>query len=237
MKLAKFLSNLGYGTRREVEAMIQRGAVTRRDGSVLRDGESFHHADLRINGVPCDPAPGAVLMLHKPIDYVCSTRDTGRLIYSLLPERFLARSPIMAPIGRLDRDSSGLVLLTDDGQINHRLTSPRRHVPKVYDVTLANDLTGEEGSLFASGTMMLQGETEALRPVELEVLGARAARVTLHEGRYHQVRRMFASVGNHVTALHRRSIGGLELGSLAAGEWRQLSTEEVSALLSPTTAR
>jgi 16S rRNA pseudouridine516 synthase len=137
----------------------------------------------------------------------------------------------MAPVGRLDRDTSGVLLLTDDGQINHRLTSPRSHVPKVYDVEVTSDLRGDEAELFASGTLLLKGETTPLLPATLELLAPRAARVTLTEGRYHQVRRMFAATGNHVSALHRRAVGGLELGSLGPGQWRVLSPAEVAALL------
>jgi 16S rRNA pseudouridine516 synthase len=231
MKLVKYLANLGYGTRRDVTEMVKNGFVTRRDGSIVRDGETFDHDDLLIHGKPADPPPGTVVLLHKPTGYVCSARDTSRLIYELLPPRFLARSPIVAPIGRLDRDTSGLLLLTDDGKINHRLASPKTHLAKVYDAELASDLRGDEDALFASGTLMLNGETEPLLAAGLEVLGPRQARVTLYEGRYHQVRRMFAAVGNHVVALHRRSIGSLELGSLEVGQWRELSFDEVAALL------
>ncbi|MEO8335571.1 MAG: pseudouridine synthase [bacterium] len=230
-KLVKFLANLGYGTRREVTALVKQGVVTRRDGSIVRDGETVDHSDLLVRGSPLDPPLGALIMLHKPTGFVCSAKDTSRLIYELLPPRFLARSPIMAPIGRLDRETSGLLLLTDDGRINHRLASPRTHLPKVYDAELASDLRGDEGARFESGTLLLIGETDPLLPATLEVVGARSARVTLTEGRYHQVRRMFAAVGNHVMALHRRSIGSQELGSLEAGQWRELSPGEVAMLL------
>ncbi|MEP6780452.1 MAG: pseudouridine synthase, partial [Gemmatimonadaceae bacterium] len=150
--------------------------------------------------------------------------------YELLPPRFRSRSPVMAPIGRLDKDTSGLLLLTDDGQLNHRVTSPKSHLPKVYYAELATDLRGDEVELFASGTMVLEGETEALKPVALRVLSARAAELTLIEGRYHQVRRMFAAVGNHVDALHRVSIGSLSLGALTPGQWRVLDQNEIEQL-------
>lgn len=234
MKVIKYLGNLGYGSRREVEHLVTRRHVTRRDGSVVREGEPFEHDDLLVDGRPLDPPPGTLLMLHKPVGYVCSTRDASRLIYELLPPRFLNRSPVMAPVGRLDRDTSGLLLVTDDGQLNHRLTSPRKHVTKVYDVMLATDLGGDEGSVFAAGTLMLDSETTPLLPAKLEVLGPRLVRVTLHEGRYHQVRRMFAAMGNRVDALHRRAIGALELGELASGAYRIVSPVEVGALLGQT---
>ena len=136
----------------------------------------------------------------------------------------------MAPIGRLDRDTSGLLLLTDDGQLNHRVTSPKTHLPKVYEVTLANVLRGDEAALFESGTLMLESETTPLQPVTLRPLDDRRVEVTLTEGRYHQVRRMFAAVGNNVNALHRTAIGALHLGDLASGSWRQLPEHEVQQL-------
>ena len=230
-KIIKYLANLGYGTRREVTQLIKQQAVTRVDGSIVRDGDSFVHDELLVSGKPLDAPAGSVIMLHKPIGYVCSSKDASQLIYDLLPPRFLKRSPVMAPVGRLDRDTSGLLLVTDDGAINHRLTSPRTHLPKLYDADLASDLTGDEGALFASGTLMLDNETTPLRPASLEVLGPRRARVSVTEGRYHQIRRMFAAAGNRVEHLHRPSMGGLELGDLAPGKWRLLTLAEVADLL------
>ncbi len=231
MKIIKYLSNLGYGTRRDVTLLVKQQAVTRTDGSIVRDGDAFVHDELLLAGKPLDAPPGSVIMLHKPVGYVCSTKDASKLIYDLLPPRFLLRSPVMAPVGRLDRDTSGLLLVTDDGGINHRLTSPRTHTPKVYDAELATDLRGDEVALFVSGTLMLDNETTPLRAATIDVLGPRRARVTVTEGRYHQVRRMFAAAGNRVEHLHRRSMGGLELGTLAPGAWRLLSLAEVAELL------
>ena len=231
MKLIKYLANLGYGTRRDVEQMIRRREVTRTDGTVVAEGDAVPHDELRVSGKPLDPPPGSVLMLHKPVGYVCSSRDAQKLVYELLPPRLLSRSPVMAPIGRLDRDTSGLLLLTDDGRINHRLTSPRSHVPKTYEVTLADDLRGDEATLFASGALLLESETTALAPASLVVLGARQACVIVTEGRYHQVRRMFAAAGNHVTALHRSAVGRLDLGTLDTGAWRVVGDDEVESLL------
>lgn len=218
-RLDKLLANLGYGSRQDVRAMIKDGRVTEENGEVRVDGE------------PLDPPQGLVLMLNKPEGYTCSTSDPGRIVYELLPPRFMRRNPVVAPVGRLDRDSTGLLLLTDDGALSHRLTSPKRHVPKTYEVTLARPLTGEEGAVFASGTLMLRSETTPLAPAELVVTGPASARVTITEGRYHQVKRMFAAVGNHVEGLHRAAIGGLELGDLPEGEWRPLRPEEVALAL------
>jgi 16S rRNA pseudouridine516 synthase len=236
MKLLKYIANLGYGSRREIAQMLKARRVSRRDGRVLSEGDDFTHDDVLIDGKPLDVPLGTAIMLHKPVGYVCSTRDASRLIYELLPGRFPERSPVMSPVGRLDRDTSGLLLLTDDGQLNHRITSPRTHLRKVYEVQLASDLRGDEAEVFANGTLMLESEKEPLRPAVLEVLGPRAVRLTLTEGRYHQARRMFAAVGNHVEALHRSAVGPLELGDLASGSWRALSADEVASLTASATS-
>lgn len=226
MKFAKYLANLGYGSRREVLAMFNHGAITDVDGNVLSPDSTFTHDDVRFDGEPLDPPPGSALMFNKPVGYVCSVKEASQLIYELLPSRFRDRSPLMSPVGRLDRDSSGLLLLTDDGQLNHRVTSPKTHLPKVYEAVLANALRGDEFEIFASGTLLLESETEPLKPVAMQQLDNRLVRLTLTEGRYHQVRRMFAAVGNHVDALHRTAIGKLELGDLPSGEWRVLNADE-----------
>jgi 16S rRNA pseudouridine516 synthase len=231
MKLAKYIANLGYGSRREAEAYVARGHVTRRDGTVLSEGDVFQHDDMLIDGEKLDPPPGSIVMMNKPVGYVCSTRGREDLIYDLLPKRFLLRSPGMAPIGRLDLASSGLLLLTDDGKINHRITSPRTHLPKVYEVHLAEDLADNAAEILAKGTMLLESDVVPLKPVKLEVISPRHVRVTLTEGRYHQVRRMFAALGNHVTGLKRTAIGNLELGGLPEGEWRELTPEQRALLL------
>lgn len=230
MKLVKYLANLGYGSRREVMRLFAEQRITDKDGRQLAQDDHFEHEEVRMDGQPLDVAPDALLMLHKPAGYVCSTKDVGRLIYDLLPARFRRRSPIIAPIGRLDRDTSGLLLLTDDGQLNHRLTSPKTHLNKVYEAQLSQDLRGDETEIFASGQFMLESETTPLKPAKLEVVSARQARLTLTEGRYHQVRRMFAAVGNHVQSLHRCAIGGLELADLPSGNWRLLTAAEQTRL-------
>lgn len=230
MRLPRLIANLGYGSQRDVKALIRDGRVTLADGTVLAEASKAEHAHIRIDGEALDPAPGVVLMLHKPAGYTCSTADPGRIVYELLPSRFMRRNPIIAPVGRLDRDTTGLLLLTDDGPLLHRLTSPRHHVPKTYDVTLARPLDGTEAELFASGTLILRSETTPLLPATLDVTGSNTARLTITEGRYHQVKRMFAATGNHVERLHRSAIGGLELGDLAEGQWRVLNAAEVAGL-------
>ena len=222
VKLLRYLANLGYGSRREVLGLLGEGRVTDAAGEVLYGDDVRTHEGIRIDGQPLDPAPGLLLMLNKPAGVTCSTKDAGRLVYDLLPPRYRLRDPLLSTVGRLDRDTSGLLLLTDDGQLLHRIIAPKSRLPKVYLATLAQDLRGDEAALFAAGTLMLDGEKTPLLPAELDVLEARRARLTLHEGRYHQVRRMFAAVGNHVDALHRERVGGLTLGDLPDGQWRAL---------------
>ncbi|WP_343718515.1 pseudouridine synthase [Inquilinus sp.] len=234
MKLVRRLANLGYGSRRQVEALLRDGRVTDAGGAPLDAEAQPEHEAIRVDGQPLDPPPGAVLMLHKPAGFTCSTSDPGRVVYELLPPRFRLRNPIIAPVGRLDRDTTGLLLLTDDGALLHRIISPKSRIPKIYETTLARDLTGEEAAAFASGTLMLRSETTPLEPAVLEPLGPRRARLTVTEGRYHQVRRMFAAVGNHVEALHRSALGGLSLGDLAEGKWRLLDPAEVASVFNST---
>ena len=218
LKLAKQLAGLGYGSRKEV-------AIAIRDGRVTGEGDS-----LRFDGEPIDPPHGMVLMMHKPAGFTCSHADQGRLVYDLLPPRFLKRDPKLSSVGRLDAETTGLLLFTDDGALLHRLISPKSSLEKTYEATLARPLEGHEAALFSAGTLVLRGEDKPCLPARLEVTGTHTARLTLTEGRYHQVRRMFAAAGNHVEALHRSRFGGLELGDLAAGAWRLLQADERRAL-------
>lgn len=215
-RLAAYLAGLGYGSRREMEAIIRQGRVT---------GES---ADLRIDGEPVDPGPGMVIVMNKPAGYTCSHADQGQLVYDLLPARFLKRDPRLSSVGRLDAQTTGVLLLTDDGKLLHRLISPRSEVAKVYEAVLARPLRGDEPALFASGTLMLRSETRPCLPARLEITGPCSARLTLIEGRYHQVRRMFAATGNHVETLHRSQYGPIRLSQLKPGEWRFLHAEEIA---------
>jgi 16S rRNA pseudouridine516 synthase len=230
VKLLRLLANLGYGSRRQVMQLLREGRVTDPHGDVLYADDVRDAAQVRLDGEPLDPGPGLVLALHKPVGVTCSTRGPGRLVYDLLPPRFRARSPVVSTVGRLDRETSGLLLMTDDGLLLHRIISPKANVAKVYDATLANDLRGDEAEVFASGGLMLEGETTPLAPARFERLGPRQARITVTEGRYHQVRRMFVAVGNHVEALHRSRVGGLELGELPVGQWRLLDESDIARI-------
>ena len=236
MKIVKHIANLGYGSRKQVAMLFREGRVTDPQGEVLYADDQAMHADIRIDGEPLDPPPGLALMLHKPVGYTCSTKDPGRIVYDLLPPRFRLRSPLLSTVGRLDRDTSGLLLLTDDGALLHRIVSPKSHLPKAYEAGLAEPLRGDEAAIFASGALMLDSETTPLRPAELIALAPNRARLILTEGRYHQARRMFAAVGNRVETLHRAAIGGLSLNGLEAGQWRALDADDLARLWGHTEA-
>ena len=226
--LTKYLAGLGYGSRKEVETAVRRGRVGGLEGGGKGGVAPFH--GVTFDGEPLDPAPGMVIVMNKPAGYTCSRADGGSLVYELLPPRFLKRSPALSSVGRLDAPTTGLLLFTDDGQLLHRLISPRSETQKVYEAVLARPLKGHEGEAFASGTLVLRGEDKPLKPATLDVTGERTARITLTEGRYHQVRRMFAAVGNHVEALRRARFGPLTLDGLAEGKWRLLSPAELIGL-------
>lgn len=139
MKLVRLLANLGYGSRKQVASMFREGLVTDASGDVLYADDKMEHADVRFDGEPLDPPQGMILMLNKPAGYTCSRKDVGRLVYELLPPRFSQRNPVLSTVGRLDRDTSGLLLFTDDGPLLHRIISPRSSVAKIYEATLASD--------------------------------------------------------------------------------------------------
>ena len=238
-RLDRLLANLGYGSRREVADLVRHKQVEL-DGVVLKDAGARIAVTpdlperMTVVGRPVDPPAPLTILMHKPLDVVCSHKEAGRSVYELLPHRWRARMPGLSTIGRLDKDTTGLLLITDDGPFLHRVISPRHHVAKRYLATLDRPLEGHEAEAFASGTLMLEGETDPLAPAVLEPIDSHRAHLTITEGRYHQVRRMFAAVGNHVTALHRDRIGGLALpDDLEPGQWRILTPAEQAALFAP----
>lgn len=232
MRLDRLLANLGYGSRREVAEFFSSGRITRADGrTVTSETERASHAELRVDGEPLDPLAPLTLVMHKPVGVVCShDDDDGALVYGLLPPRYGRRNPALSTVGRLDKDTSGLLLLTDDGGLLHRLISPKKAVWKTYEATLARPLRGDEADVFATGTLMLENDKKPCLPARLEVITPQVARLSIVEGRYHQVRRMFAAVGNHVASLHRISVGGLTLGNLTPGQWRMATAEDLAAV-------
>lgn len=222
-RLDQLLANLGYCSRREARDWIDAGRVTVRRQPADDPGQKANPDDVLVDNEPLDRPNGLLLLLHKPLGLVCSHDEReGPNVYSLLPERWRRRNPQVTSIGRLDKDTSGLLLLTDQTALVHKLTSPKHKVPKLYRATVNGTLTPALVPVFASGTLLLADEKEACQPAELRILNSTTAEVVLTEGRYHQVRRMFASQGCEVVALHRSRFGNLDLGDLPPGQWREL---------------
>jgi len=235
-RVDKLLGSLGYGSRAEMARMGKAGGIVL-DGVDITDVSKriLVTPDLptrmEIDGEPLDPPQGIVILLHKPLGMTCSHKEDGALVYDLLPERWRRREPAISTVGRLDKDTSGLLLMTDDGALLHRIISPKAQIAKRYRATLDRPLSGDEGAIFGSGHLKLEGDDKPLLPALFEPLSPIEGLLTIEEGRYHQVRRMFAAVGNHVVALHRDRIGGLDLpADLAPGAFRPLSKAELGSV-------
>ena len=228
-RLDKFLSASGAGTRSRVKELLKAGRVTV-DGGVERDPGRKVDPDvqeIRLDGDILGGRRRVVLMLHKPAGFVTATSDAHeRTVMELLPPKY--RHLDLNPVGRLDKETEGLLLFTNDGALLHRLISPRQEVPKVYYARHEGSATREDVKAFAEGLELRDG-TKCL-PAVLEPLGPGESRITVREGKYHQVRRMMASRGMTVLYLRRQREGGLELGDLPLGESRELSEEEIRAL-------
>ena len=229
LRLDQLLSRFGYCSRREAVGWVECGRVTLGEKILSRADQRVVPDQVLIDGEPVEFPHGLLIMLNKPAGFACS-HDSGEspIAYDLLPARWLRRKPQPISVGRLDRDTSGLLLITDDGALAHRLTSPRHEVEKCYDVTVGEPIPPDLAALFATGTLLLRGEPKPCRPARLEVTSDRSARIFLHEGKYHQVRRMFASQGCPVTVLHRSAFGKLTLNGLAEGAWRAIEPEALA---------
>ena len=226
-RLDQLLANLGYCSRREARDWIDDERVTVRGDLAHNVSQKANPADVLVDGEPLDHPDGLLLLLNKPLGLVCSHDGReGPSVYGLLPARWQRRNPQVTSIGRLDKDTSGLLLLTDQSELVHRLTSPKHKVEKNYRATLSHDLPAGITELFASGTLLLKDETAPCAPAALKIISPREAELTLTEGRYHQVRRMFASQGCEVLTLHRPRFGHLDLSDLPTGQWRELPLTE-----------
>ena len=225
-RLDQLLSSLGYGSRREVTSFVKAGRVQVNGEVAKRAEEKVDPEGVTFDGEPLEAPNGLLAVLHKPVGYVCThSEGEGPTIYELLPPRWMNRNPPVTSVGRLDKETSGLLLITDIGPLVHEHTSPKAAVEKVYEAELDHDLDPSLVEVFASGTIMLRSEDKPCLPAKLEILGPRTVRLTITEGRYHQVRRMFASQGWHVEKLHRTRCGGYSLDGLQPGEWRLVSPD------------
>lgn len=221
-RLDKILASLGYGSRREVATLCQCGRVTRAGTGERLSRPDAHvpPAEVLVDGSPLDHPAGIFIVMHKPVGVTCShDASEGPLVYDLLPPQWMRRNPVVASIGRLDKETSGTLLLTDQGTLLHRLASPKHHVEKTYRAVVEKKLSTDLIARFASGDLILVGDPAPCLPARLEILGDHLAEVVLTEGRYHQVRRMFAACGHHVIELHRTRFGDYTCDHLDPGAW------------------
>ena len=229
MRLDRLLGNRGYCSRREVKKLLKEERVLINGEPASSPDQSITDELVTIDDEPIDPET-LVVMLNKPTGFVCSHREQGRLIYELLPERWGARKPILSSVGRLDKESSGLLIMTNDGQLNHQLTQPKK-VGKKYLIRTRDTLTGNEAALFSSGTFTLHDEPDPLLPATFEPIDENSGYLTIFEGKYHQIRRMFGAIGNEVIELSRLQIGELTLKNLEVGQWIFLDAADIAAAL------
>lgn len=229
-RLDKFLCDSGVGTRSQVKLIIKAGRVTV-DGLPARDSSAKldpQKQTVCLDGEALGGKQLVVLMLNKPAGYITATEDPKEpTVMELLPEQY--RHLELKPVGRLDKATEGLLLFTNDGDLLHRLISPKKEIPKIYYARHEGTATAEDVAAFKAG-MTLRDETVCL-PAVLEPLGAGESLITVCEGKYHQVRRMMAARGMHVNYLERRQEGSLALGDLPRGEVRKLSEDEIGFLI------
>ena len=231
LRLDRWLVTLGVGSRSEMQKLIKKGGVKVNGLPVKDPGQQVDEksAQLTVNGAPLDGRLTRHVMLHKPAGLLTAARDRKQpTVMDLLPEVYGAIGCM--PVGRLDKDTTGLLFLTTDGELNHRLLAPGRHVDKTYLAEVDGTLDESHVAAFAEGLHLTDFDAQ---PARLEILAPNMGRVTVHEGKFHQVKRMFSAVGCEVTKLHRETFGSLTLDpALPEGEWRELTEDELNALYS-----
>lgn len=243
MQLQEILFSQGFGTRRICAGLIQQGHVQISEGDAMRPCDDALHEvavfdgwRFAVQGQVWPYHARAYVLLHKPAGHECSHKPGAwPSVYTLLPAPLRLRPQKGAvqgvqAVGRLDQDTTGLLVLTDDGTLIHRMSSPKHHVPKVYEVTTADALDARQVQRLLDG-VVLDDSPQPVRAAACEAVDAHHLRLTLTEGKYHQVKRMVAAVGNRVEGLHRSRIGGLSLpADLAPGQWRWLTVAELELL-------
>lgn len=247
MQLQDILYSQGFGTRRVCAGLIQQGFVEIRPAGepsykpILDAAEAVQEAGLsfRVQGTEWSYREKAYVLLHKPTGTECSQKpSTYPSIYTLLPAPLRQRPTKSAvqgvqAVGRLDQDTTGLLLLSDDGQFIHRMSSPKKHVPKVYEVTTKHPVESAQISKLLAG-VVLDDDPKPVKAADCVLVDTHRLDLTLTEGKYHQVKRMLAAVGNRVEGLHRSTIGGMKLPSdLAPGQWKWLGEEDLQLLTRP----
>ncbi len=234
MRIDKLLSNVGFGSRKEVKQLLKKGAV-KIDGEPVKDPKTHvipDQQEVTVNEEIVEYKEFVYLIMNKPAGYLSATEDEYQeTVIDLLEMEDAVFQPF--PVGRLDKDTEGLLLLTNDGQLSHQLLSPKKHVPKTYYAVILGEVTNEDVIAFKKGVELDDGYVT--KPAKLEILSSgnqSTIHVTITEGKFHQVKRMFESVGKKVTYLKRISMGPIVLDEeeLKTGEYRDLSEEEVELL-------
>ena len=228
MRLDKFVCDCTGLTRSQAGKLIRQGEILLNGVLCKQPAQQIKDSDIvLLDNEPLQLTGPRYILLHKPTGYVCSTDDPDHnTVFVLLEE---PNTDKLHTVGRLDLDTTGLLLITDDGQWSHKISSPKHHCAKTYRAWLADPVEDSAIALFAEG-VMLRGEKDLTKPAQLEIVSPTECLLTIHEGRYHQVKRMFAAIGNKVVRLHRERVGSLALDeSLAEGEYRFLSADEVAS--------
>lgn len=229
MRLDKYICQATRLTRSQAKKAISQGRISNKSSSIRNSAYKVTHNEaIYLDGKAITLRGPRYIMLNKPQDYICSTVD--ELLPSILNLLAVEKREQLFIAGRLDADTTGLTLITDDGQWSHRITSPRRKCAKRYRVTVAEPLPENAATLFAEG-IQLKSEKQPCLPARLQMISDTEVLLTISEGKYHQVKRMFAALGNHVLKLHREQIGQIELDTtLELGEWRYLTEFEVNSI-------
>lgn len=232
-RLDKILSNLGYGSRAEIKRDCKNGIVVVNNKLATNPGLQVDpkNDEIIFNGEKINYREYIYIMLHKPDGYVSATFDKrDKIVLDLIDPKYLVFEPF--PVGRLDKDTEGLLVLTNDGQLSHRVLSPKKHVPKTYYAKIEGIVTDKDIAAFKEGVILDDGyktmssELNILKSDEISEI-----ELTIHEGKFHQVKRMFESVDKKVIYLKRLSMGGLKLdNNLSLGEYRELTEEEIELL-------
>lgn len=230
MRLDKLLSHTGFGSRKEVKLLLKSGAVVV-NGTIQKDSKTQVNPDkdqITVHGTPVVYQEFVYFMLHKPQNVVSATEDNvSETVIDLLAQEDTLTDPF--PVGRLDKDTEGLLIITNDGTLAHNLLSPKKHIDKTYYAKIDGDVTAEDVEAFAAGIELDDGYT--CKPARLEIITPNEIKVTIQEGKFHQVKRMFAARGKSVSYLKRISMGNLQLDeSLALGEYRPLTEAELAIL-------
>ena len=221
-RIDKLLSSLGYGSRKEIKQMINSCVVTSA-GAIIKDNtQVVNPRNIKISNKSIKYYSGVNVILNKPIGYVCTRKSIENSIFKLFPNQWILRRPKVNTAGRLDVDATGIIIITDDGKLLHRIISPKNKVSKVYRVKLEKVIKSNYKSFFESGECIIKSESKPCKPVQFKKIGNNTAELELIEGKYHQIKKMFSVLNNTVIELNRIKIGNLRLNGLKLGQWREL---------------